>query len=779
MSRPRCFEDILSRVSNAKQTGDHWTAPCPSPGHKTPAEHLTLKDAGDKALVTCHGGRHNYQDICQALGMDSLTYSDNGRGVVDHISDGKGCEPVSTSLKRSQKELTPAMLTSVNGVNMDTLAKVKHIPADFLKGFGVRDFNYNKQPAIKIPYYGENGTEIAIRYRLALTGDNRFKWRKGDHAVPYGLNRLASIRKDGWVLIVEGESDCWTGWLHNIPVLGAPGKSIWPPEWGDFLKGLTVFVWQEPDAEDFVLRVLKSMPDLKFIRAPDGIKDISEAHIRGYDIPSLLMELKSKAESGQTLKTQRTNILLKQLYQEAKPIIEAGDPLKIIEQAIRGLGYGGDIKPPLITYLAMTSRLLEMRTGAMPVHLLLTGPSSGGKSYTLGVVKSLMPAESFHVIDAGSPRVLIYDESSLEHKVLIFGEADSLPAGEDNPAASAIRNLLQDHQLHYDVAIRNRETGEYEVKQVRKLGPTVLITTSTRPLGDQLMTRFFTLEIGDSREQISAALKTQAGLETNGIPSPDPSLAAFQAYLQLKAPVKVNIPFAAELGDGMSKMSAAPRIHRDFARLLSLIKAVALIRQHWRQVDGKGHIVAELADYETVRELVNDMYVDSSTGATSNIRTLVEAVTELDSKRDNGERITNTALSKQLNVGTMQASRRAKRAVTLGWLINKEQQKYHPADYAPGEPIPDVEGLPILERVNTANTVNNGHVNDSELKNGTVNMLTPLTDGIIPTSAIETSEDLQECPVCGRNEWMYTPDGGLLCLCGNALKIKKFNKLEE
>ena len=85
------------------------------------------------------------------------------------------------------------------------------------------------------------------------------------------------------------------------------------------------------------------------------------------------------------------------------------------------------------------------------------------------------------------------------------------------------------------------------------------------------------------------------------------------------------VPYAAELGGGMSKMAAAPRIHRDFARLMSLIKAVALIRHHRRQVDGEGHIVAELADYETVRELVNDMYVDSSTGATSDIRKLVES----------------------------------------------------------------------------------------------------------------------------------------------------------
>ena len=314
-------------------TGRHLV---PLPGHKTPADHLTIKDAGDKALVTCQGGRHNYQDICALLKFTSLAYSDNGTGRTYYI--GNACEPVNTPSKHSQKELTPPLLTGVNGLNLETLAKAKHIPVDFLKSLGVRDFNYNQQPAVKIPYYGEHGAEVALRYRLALTGDNRFKWRKGDHALPYGLNRLTLIRKAGWVLIVEGESDCWTGWLHNIPVLGAPGKSIWPPEWGDFLKGLSVYVWQEPDAEDFVLRVLKSAPDLRYIKAPDGIKDISEAHIQGYDIPSWLEELKTKSELGKDLNARRTNEQLKQLYQQAKPVIEADDPLVVIENAIRELG---------------------------------------------------------------------------------------------------------------------------------------------------------------------------------------------------------------------------------------------------------------------------------------------------------------------------------------------------------------------------------------------------------------------------------------------------------
>ena len=457
---------------------------------------------------------------------------------------------------------------------------------------GLSDFKHYGQPAVKIPYYEENGEEIALRYRLAMAGDNRFIWRKGDHPAPYGLNRLAMIRKAGFLIIVEGESDCWTCWFHGIPALGAPGKGIWPAPWGQYLKGLVVFVWQEPEAEDFVLRVLKSYPDLYFVAAPVGIKDISEAHIQGLNVPSWLEELRTKAESGRSLQARHTNKELQRLYGEARVVIEADDPLTLIEGAIRSLGYGGDIKPALIVYIAVTSRLLEMRSGSMPVHILLIGPSSGGKSYTLGIVKALMPAEAYHVIDAGSPRALIYDEAPLEHRAAIFGEADSLPAGEDNPAASAVRNLLQDHHLHYSVTIRDECTGEFAVKEVDKPGPTVLITTSTRPLGEQLMTRLFSLEMSDSREQIGAALQMQAGLETSQTPTPDPGLIAFQSYLQLKVPARVTVPYALELSDGLRKMTQVPRILRDFARLMSLIKSVALIRHSRRRIDSEGRIIA-------------------------------------------------------------------------------------------------------------------------------------------------------------------------------------------
>jgi 5S rRNA maturation endonuclease (ribonuclease M5) len=83
--RPRDFQDILSKLPSARKSGDTWTAPCPLSGHKTPAGHVTLKDAGDKALITCQGGKHTYRDYCETWGYDSLTYSSSDKGAEAKI----------------------------------------------------------------------------------------------------------------------------------------------------------------------------------------------------------------------------------------------------------------------------------------------------------------------------------------------------------------------------------------------------------------------------------------------------------------------------------------------------------------------------------------------------------------------------------------------------------------------------------------------------------------------------------------------------------------------
>jgi hypothetical protein len=291
----------------------------------------------------------------------------------------------------------------------------------------------------------------------------------------------------------------------------------------------------------------------------------------------------------------------------------------------------------------------------------------------------------------------------------------------------------------------------------------VLITTSTRSLGAQLMTRLFTLQIPDSREQISAALETQAAMETDDVSSPDNGLIAYQLYLQLKTPIKVIVPYARELAAAMAQTASAPRILRDFARLLSLIKAVALLRHHRRQRDDEGRIVAEPADYQTVRELVNEMYIDSSSGAVSDVRVLVEAVTNLDASCNQGERITNSKLARSLELPVMTVSRRAEKAIKQGWLVNREQRKYHPADYAPGEPMPAANGLPLLD-INGLTAVNTSGVNSFSFRNGTFNRLTPLTDSEIGTHNSDGSSDYPTKPCsCGFRDYWLTEWNEWLC----------------
>jgi len=58
-TRPHHIDDILSRLSDVKQYGSNISADCPVPKHQTSAGYLSVKDDGDKALVTCQGGRHD------------------------------------------------------------------------------------------------------------------------------------------------------------------------------------------------------------------------------------------------------------------------------------------------------------------------------------------------------------------------------------------------------------------------------------------------------------------------------------------------------------------------------------------------------------------------------------------------------------------------------------------------------------------------------------------------------------------------------------------------
>ena len=589
------------------------------------------------------------------------------------------------------------------GVTLESLAEFKGLPVSELAAYGCSARRYAGKQAVAIPYLDCQGETLAVQYRTALQrnpegADDRFRFRSGDKAGHlYGLDHLARAQALGWVLIVEGPSDCWTAWHYGLPAVGVPGKSAWKRQMAEQLGDLDIYVWQEPGAQDFIERIGRDLPNIRVIVAPQEVKDISEAHTAGLDVVALLEKLRQRAPSLAEIECQSQQARLPALSEAARPILECADPILAIQEALARQGYGGDISVPLLIYLAVTSRVLAMRTGSMPVHLLILGPASAGKSYALNIVLRLMPPEAYHAIDAGSPRVMIYDDADLAHRAVIFGEADSLPAGEDNVAASAVRNLLQDHRLHYSVTVRDPQSGDFTVREIEKAGPTTLITTSTRRLGSQLDSRVFILEVPDDHSQISNALSMQAVLElAGGTPDPPASLMAAQTYLQALAPWDVIVPFANELAVHLSSQPLETRVVRDFARLLSLIKACTVIRQARRARDVRQRLVADLEDYATVFDLVAEVY-KASNGASRKVREVVQVVAEHLAKGHQYASQSDIRAASGLSKASV--SRRVSDAKSGKWLLDDESRAGHPAKLRLGEALPSECGLPMPEEL--------------------------------------------------------------------------------
>jgi hypothetical protein len=199
---------------------------------------------------------------------------------------------------------------------LENYAKAKSLPVDFLENLGLQTVFTNGKPAVRMPYYDRGGSEVAVRMRIALTGAERFRWRNGSKLHPYGLWKLPT---SGDVIVVEGESDCHALWHHGTHALGIPGAQNWRPEWAAYLDGLTVYVWQEPDAAGggFVDKISASLPDALVISAPIGRKDISECHVLGDDVPALLQQLRATARPYREIAAERRNEQAAQAKQAA------------------------------------------------------------------------------------------------------------------------------------------------------------------------------------------------------------------------------------------------------------------------------------------------------------------------------------------------------------------------------------------------------------------------------------------------------------------------------
>jgi len=207
-------QKILELLKGVKKTSDGWSTLCPA--HNDTNNSLSLKEGKDRrVLLHCHAGCPP-EEVVATLGLK----------MADLFTEGK----------------------SSGGLTLEQYSLAKGLPVDYLEGIGLSTFYYSGKPFTRIPYFDCDGNECAVRLRLALEGENRFRWKRGTKPALYGLWLLNRAHEADYVILVEGESDCHTLWFHDFPALGIPGAHSWKEEWAEFLEDIPIiYVAIEPD----------------------------------------------------------------------------------------------------------------------------------------------------------------------------------------------------------------------------------------------------------------------------------------------------------------------------------------------------------------------------------------------------------------------------------------------------------------------------------------------------------------------------------------------------
>ena len=261
------LEQVLSQLKGVRTSMRGWRACCPAHADRKPSLSIGLGEHG-QVLLKCFAGC-SLEHIVEAMGLT----------MADLFPEETPAPDGQTTPSVKTRHPTQQTLTLVD------LALEKQLPWKFLFSLGVIE---HPSGGLQIPYHLPDGT-LASRHRIrtALVAKEGSRWSKGEGTiVPYGLERLEEARKAGYLVLVEGESDCWTLWYHGFPALGLPGAEMARTLEESMLSGIDrLYIMQEPDAGGtaFVTQLTRKLegwqwPGKAFVLRLEGAKDPNELH---------------------------------------------------------------------------------------------------------------------------------------------------------------------------------------------------------------------------------------------------------------------------------------------------------------------------------------------------------------------------------------------------------------------------------------------------------------------------------------------------------------------
>jgi len=378
-----------------KPAGDHkYNACCPFHQERNPSFWFNTKNGMWKCETGCGSG-------------NATTFLSR----IENIDTGAAWEKLCKLAGVDKQEKPDPKLP----LTLEMYAASKKLPLNFLQQLGLSERQSTDYVPghVTIPYYDSDGACVAVRQRRNPNNKQRFAWNKGGTPIVYGawldLNKTARA-----VILVEGESDAQSCWLHGLPALGVPGATNFQGAWTQrYIGNRDVYIHVEPDngGQTFRQKVAQCLHDSGYtgtVRTfsvkdiDSGCKDPSDLHIKYGDQFRAMIDPALKAAPVLDLEAECIKI------HEAKPTEPETKTVKKLNVYHAADLYGKAIeRPPVIVQ------------GMIPAGLtVLAGAPKRGKSW-LALMLALCVAAGEPFLGAATTQgdVLYMDLESRQYRV--------------------------------------------------------------------------------------------------------------------------------------------------------------------------------------------------------------------------------------------------------------------------------------------------------------------------------------------------------------------------
>ncbi len=353
------------------------------------------------------------------------------------------------------------------------------------------------------------------------------------------------------------------------------------PVIGEKIKEVLKMIAERPNAEveDYIRAVRQRFPEISYRQVLDFRSQVKT--IRHF----------KKLEQLEEEKPEEVLDIPQDIKDDAMALLKSPNLFDTISDTITSQGIVGEDLNKVPLWLFMLSRKLDK-----PIHAVVFGQSSSGKSELVKTILKTVPEEDILEFTSMTARALDYRDGDLIDKIIFIAEFD----GADEITYS-IRVAQSEGKLIRSYATKDEETGEMRnVEKTVEVKSMFVLTTTRSSIHNENYTRCFGLYSDESMKQTQRVIEFIKSTQTRDYQRQEADrrrkAEVLKAAQRLLCPIAVNVGYAHLL----EFPDSTTRNRRDMSRFLSFLKVIAYLRQFQKEIvrDEIGeYIEADLEDY--------------------------------------------------------------------------------------------------------------------------------------------------------------------------------------